>query len=243
MLGFPSFFTSNKLSFVAVDIHSHLIPFIDDGSKNMERSITLILSLQRMGYKKIITTPHVSDMFPNSSERILEGYALLKQELKARSINIELEVAAEYYLDEKFEILLAQGDILTFGKDNYLLFELSYFTRPSDLDSLIQDIKLAGYTPVLAHPERYEYFHHSIEEYFHLKSLGVLFQVNLVSMVNYYSLDISIMVQKIIEHGLVDFIGSDTHHRHHIEALSKVFPTSLYRRLFKKNKILNNSLL
>jgi tyrosine-protein phosphatase YwqE len=243
MLGFPSFFSSNKISFEDVDIHSHLIPFIDDGAKNMERSIKLVLSLKKMGYKKIITTPHVSDMFPNSSKKILEGYNLLKEELRLRSIKIELEVAAEYYLDENFERLLAKKDILTFGENNYLLFELSYFTRPSDLDSLIQDIKLAGYIPVLAHPERYEYFHHSIDEYIHLKSLGVLFQINLISMVNYYSVEIGTMVQKIIQHGLVDFVGSDTHHRNHIEALSEVFSSSLYKKLFKKNIILNNSLI
>jgi tyrosine-protein phosphatase YwqE len=239
-----SFFSSkNKQSLISVDIHSHLIPAIDDGAKDMERSIELILSLKKMGYKKLITTPHVSDMFQNSSEKILEAYENLKEELLSQKIEIEIEVAAEYYADEHFEKLLTQGELLTFGEEKYLLFELSYFTSPQDLESLIYDIKLAGYTPVLAHPERYVYFHNNIEKYQDIKDMGVLFQINLVSIANYYSAEVMKAVKALIVNGMVDFIGSDTHHTRHINFLKKSFSTALYKKIFKHNTILNNTLM
>ena len=239
-----SFFKNKTNLLTTVDIHSHLIPGIDDGAKDMERSIELILELKEMGYKKLITTPHISDMFPNSTKTILNGYQALTSELKERDIDIEIEIAAEYYADDNFEKLLQKKDILTFGGDKkYLLFELSYFTRPQELESLIHDIKLAGYTPVLAHPERYTYFHHDIEEYQELKtSTNVLFQINLNSINGYYSDDVANVVKKLISKGLIDFVGSDTHHRRHTKSLKKSLTTSLYKKIFKINTILNYTL-
>ncbi len=239
---FPFFSNRSRQSLVGVDLHSHLIPGIDDGAKDMERAIELILSLKEMGYKKLITTPHVSDMFLNSSATILEGYSTLKSELKKRNIEIEIEVAAEYYADDNFEKLLSKKDILTFGKEKYLLFELSYFTPPQDLESLVYDIKLAGYRPVLAHPERYVYLHNHIEEYKAIKAMGVLFQINLNSIVNYYSAEVTEAVKALIVNGMVDFIGSDTHHRQHTKHLKKSFSNGLYKKIFKHNTVLNNRL-
>jgi tyrosine-protein phosphatase YwqE len=241
-MSFLSCLFHQKKNLLSTDIHSHLIPSIDDGAKNIERSIELILSLKKMNYTKLITTPHISDMFPNSSESILEGYNFLREELLRRKIDIEIKVAAEYYADEHFEFLLKERDILSFGNNRYLLFELSYFTEHNDLETLIYDIKLAGYTPVLAHPERYIYFHSSLEKYKKLKEMGVLFQINLPSVVNYYSSDITKIVKKLISNGLVDFIGTDTHHRGHIKALKSVFSSSSYSKIFKKNIILNDTI-
>ena len=237
-----SFAFKNKKNLIYTDMHSHLIPAIDDGAKDLERSVELILALKAMNYKKIITTPHISDMFPNSSEQIKEGYGVLKNELLKRDIDIDIEIGAEYYADESFEKLLRKKDILSFGEKNYLLFELSYFSYPRDLESLIYDIKLAGYTPVLAHPERYTYFHHSLEEYYSLKNMGVLFQINLVSIVNYYSSDITKVVKELIVNGLVDFIGTDMHHRGYTKAIHSSFSSSLYSKIFKYNTILNDTL-
>ena len=239
---FPFFSNRATQSLLNVDLHSHLIPGIDDGAKDMERSIELILSLKEMGYKKLITTPHVSDMFLNSSATILEGYSNLKKELKKRNIEIEIEVAAEYYADDNFEKLLDCKDLLSFGAENYLLFELSYFTPPQDLESLVYEIQLAGYQPVLAHPERYVYLHDNIEKYRAIKDMGVLYQINLNSIINYYSREVTEAVKGLILNGMVDFIGSDTHHRQHTKYLKKSFSNSLYKKIFKHNPILNNTL-
>jgi tyrosine-protein phosphatase YwqE len=238
----PFFSRKERQSLVDVDLHSHLIPAIDDGAKSIDRSIELILSLKEMGYKRLITTPHVSDMFLNSSSDILNGYNNLKSELIKREIEIEIEVAAEYYADENFEKLLEEKKLLSFGKEKYLLFELSYFTPHHDLESLIYDIKLAGYRPVLAHPERYTYLHDNIEKYEDIKRLGVLFQINLASLSGYYSSEVTRTVKVLIAKGMVDFLGSDTHHKGHIKSIKKTFSQNLYKKIFKYNKILNNTL-
>ena len=227
----------------SVDIHSHLIPNIDDGVKDIEISIELICELKKMGYKKLITTPHISDMFPNSTEEILAGYKNLKEELSKREIEIEIEVAAEYYADKNFENLLEKNDILSFGKERYLLFELSYFTPPSNLDDLIYEMRLKGYTPILAHPERYIYLHDDFNRYKNLKEMDLLFQINLVSTVGYYNSDIKTVVHKLIRGGMVDFVGTDIHHISYIKALKKCFSQAIYKKLFKTNTILNNRLI
>ena len=239
---FSFFCLSNNSLLSYVDLHSHLIPSIDDGAKDMKISIELIKELQQLGYKKLITTPHVSDMFPNSSETILSGYKKVKEELSQQNIEIELEVGAEYYADENFEELLEKNDILTFGKEKYLLFELSYFTPPHDIDNLIYDIKLKGYTPVLAHPERYLYWHSDFKKYQELKEMGTLFQINLNSIVGYYNKSIKNIAEQLIKDSLVDFIGSDTHHITHLKSLKKSLNQTLYKKIFKYNTILNDTL-
>jgi tyrosine-protein phosphatase YwqE len=239
---FSFFRRTIELTTLKVDIHAHLLPAIDDGAKNMEKSIELIRELKAIGYKKLITTPHVSDMFPNTTNAILEGYHALKDELQKREIDIEIEVAAEYYADAYFDQLLERGDILTFGDKKYLLFELSYFTPPSDLDDLVYDMKLKGYTPVLAHPERYEYFHDNFGHYHEIKEMGLLFQINLNSLSGYYGEKVQRVVEELIKNGMVDFAGSDTHHMSHIKALKKSFSQTAYKKMFKNNRLLNTTL-
>jgi len=124
----------------------------------------------------------------------------------------------------------------------YLLFELSYFTEPQDLEALIQEIKLAGYTPVLAHTESYTYFHHDFTKYQDLKMTGVLFQINLNSITGYYSDEIEKVVKRLIKEGLVDFVGSDTHHRRHTKFLKECLSSRTYKKIFKHNTILNDLL-
>jgi len=228
---------------LAVDIHSHLIPTIDDGSKSIDNSIELILALKELGYKKLITTPHTSDMFPNTTEIILNGYHRLIEELNKREIDITIEVASEYYADEYFEKLLDARDILSFGDKNYLLFELSYFTPPHDLEDLVYEIKRKGYTPILAHPERYLYLHDSLDKYRDIKDMGLLFQLNINSISGFYNKDIQRVAEWLISNSMVDFLGSDTHHMTHIKNLKKSFKQSLYKKIFKNNNILNNTLL
>ena len=245
MLGMISNLFKNKKepSLYNVDIHSHLIPAIDDGSQSMDESIELIKELKNLGYKKLITTPHIMHhRFPNSSELILSGLSDVRAELKNQKIEIDLEVAAEYYLDEYFMELLNKRDILTFG-DNYLLFEMSYSQKPVHLESAIHEMKVAGYRPVLAHPERYLFMHKDFSIYERLKEQGVLFQVNLNSFNGYYSKSVQKVVLKILEEGWIDFIGSDTHKAKQLEYLSKNLDSKIMSKIFEKNSILNDTML
>ena len=227
---------------ITTDIHSHLIPGIDDGAKSMEDSIEMVSSFIDQGYTKLITTPHImSHRFPNTKEILEEGLVLLKEALKERGLEIEIEVASEYYLDETVMDLVESRDILTFGA-NYMLFEMSYVQPLHHLEEMVFEIKVAGYTPVLAHPERYVYMHDDFSKYERLKEKGVLFQLNIPSLGGYYSKPVQKAAKRLVEAGMVDLIGSDAHKMTHLSALQKVRSQKIYANIFKNNTILNNEL-
>lgn len=228
---------------LTVDLHSHLIPGIDDGAKTMEESIELIRSLSELGYRKLITTPHImQDMYRNTPDSILTGLDALRIEVEKNGIDMVIEAAAEYYLDEHFLTLLSGGEkLLTFG-DNYLLFETSYTIRPYALFDHIYALSSQGYKPVLAHPERYSYLHDSLEDYHAIKKMGVFFQLNINSLAGYYSTPVKKAAEWIIDQGLVDFVGSDTHKMRHIDSLSKAKHSPHFQKLFEKNRLLNAAL-
>ena len=169
------------------DLHSHLIPGIDDGAKNMDESLQLVRSLYALGYRRLITTPHtMMHRFPNSRDTILRGLENLRNAVDAAGIPVTIEAASEYYLDENFLSMVRQKSLLTFG-GNEVLFEMSYVIPPIELDKILFELQSHGYTPVLAHPERYLYLHKDEEGYARLKEKGVRFQVNINSLGGYYS--------------------------------------------------------
>jgi tyrosine-protein phosphatase YwqE len=211
----------NNFSRIQTDLHSHLIPGIDDGAQNMEESITLIQMLMSMGFKKLITTPHImADYYRNTSDSILQGLEGLQKELVLRNINIPIEAAAEYYLDETFENKLKRNDILTLGR-KYVLFELSFINYPQNLFEVIDRILQKGYTPLLAHPERYPYMTGSIENYERLKDAGCYLQLNTLSLTGHYGKPTQVAAEQMVDRYLVDFIGSDMHKIKHADMLLK----------------------
>lgn len=227
---------------LGTDIHSHFIPGIDDGCKTISDSLSLIRSMKEMGFRKLITTPHImSDYFKNDSAIISEGLNKLREKLSNESISIELEAAAEYYLDDAFLKLLDKGDMLTFGKEKYLLLEVSYINYPENFKNMIFDILVKGYIPVLAHPERYPFWSMKYEEYQKLKDMGVLFQLNINSLSGYYGPEIKRTAEKLASDNMINFLGSDTHHDKHIAALQKSLSSKTLAALVKGN-LLNKKL-
>jgi len=196
-----------------------------------------------LGYKKLIMTPRImSHRYKNSSSIILEKLEMLKDAAADHEIEIELEAASEYYLDDYFLTLLEKGDILTFH-NNYVLFEMSYTRAPVDLEGVVFSMMLKGYTPVLAHPERYYHMHNDFSIYEDLKNQGVLFQLNLNSLAGFYSKKVQKVAEKLVNRGMIDFLGSDAHRMEHIESLGTVLSSQKFQKIFEKNKILNNKLL
>jgi len=223
------------------DLHSHLIPAIDDGVKSLETSVEIIRQLQALGFKKIITTPHImSHRFPNTQQVIYQGYNLLKKELLTQSIDIILEVAAEYYYDEHFLELIERNELMSFG-GNYILFELSYTIKPLALEQIVAKLLRAGYKPILAHPERYTYYH-TEAHYRQLKEMGLYFQINLISTQKFYGKGVKKAVEKIIDLGLVDFIGSDIHSQKYFDTFSSALQSTIYTKTMKQNNIKNDYL-
>jgi protein-tyrosine phosphatase len=210
----------SDLSILRCDVHSHLIPGIDDGSSDMETSVHLIRGLIALGYKKIITTPHINaDLFPNTPAIIRSGQIVVMEELQKLGIDVEFSAAAEYLMDEKFSRLLAAGEPLLALKDNLVLVELSFAVPAINLREILFDMQLKGYQPVLAHPERYLYFGANRKWYDELRNAGCLFQLNLLSFSGYYGPQTRDIANYLVKKGYVEYLGSDLHHSKHLEQL------------------------
>jgi tyrosine-protein phosphatase YwqE len=230
------------LSSIATDIHSHLIPSIDDGSQSIETSLELIKDLQKAGYKRLITTPHnLHPKFGNNCDAISCGLVKLQDACVKADLDIEITASCEYYYGLKFLEHIRNDNLLHINK--FVLFEFSYQHEPNNLEETIYELKSRGYKPLLAHPERYIYWHNKLERYEYLKNLGVYFQLNLNSLIGYYSAPVQKVAKHLSQKGFVDFIGSDTHHHTHTNSLLKVFKDKNYNELFKTNTILNDSLV
>ena len=235
--------TAVDLSVLKCDMHSHFIPGIDDGAKTMEESIELIREFYNLGYRKIITTPHVLiDGYPNTPEIILSGLEKVRTALKLENIPIQIEAAAEYYLDFDFGKKVEQEKLLTFGQ-NHLLFEVSYVNPPDNLEYVVFKMQANGYKPVLAHPERYPFWSRDIGKYEKLKEKGVLFQLNINSLTGYYSHEIRKTAEQLIERNMIDLLGSDCHHMGHANMIktSAVYKPALHA-LVGSGRLLNNTL-
>jgi len=227
---------------VTVDLHSHLLPGIDDGVRTLEESLAIIKKFKSMGYTKLITTPHImSDSYPNTKSIIQKKLFEVQEALKNEQIDIEIEASAEHYVDMEFLELIENDEVIPFA-GNHLLFETSYMSKPIILEKAIFDMQAKGYIPVLAHPERYRYMHNDIDAYIKLKKLGVLFQVNAKSLKN-ASGSVYKMGLKLINLGLIDFVGSDAHRMRDVVDLEKIIKGRVYKRIFDKNEILNMSQL
>jgi tyrosine-protein phosphatase YwqE len=243
-----SFFTSRKhiadLSFIGVDMHSHLLPGLDDGLQKMEDTISFIKQLKALGYSKLICTPHIfAGVHPNSPETILPILESVREVLRNREIDVTIEAAAEYMIDHEFELAVSRGDqLLSFG-DKYVLIEMSYMAASPYLQQVIFELKLAGYQPILAHPERYSFYHRDYQQYQELKDRGCLFQINLLSLCGYYGKPVKKIAEKLLKQKMVEFVGTDMHHQNHMHALQKFSKDKELYRLLENAGLHNNTLL
>ena len=202
-----------------VDIHSHILPGLDDGAKNVSQSIRLIEGMKKIGFGEVIATPHtMSGVWDNNSEDIKKSYESLKNKLEVSQSDISF--ASEYMMDITFLEKIQSQNLLCL-KDNYVLVELSYFQAPVNLYEILFELQLKGYIPILAHPERYSYFFNEFKNFEKLKNAGCLFQLNLMSVVGHYGLDSIRIADKLLGEGLIDYVGSDIHHSGHLEVFVK----------------------
>lgn len=209
----------SDFSKLRTDIHSHLVPGVDDGSDSIETSLALIEGLQALGYRKIITTPHIRpEYFPNTQASILEGFSRLKKAVQDAGLGVELGCAAEYFVDFDFQATLEKGDLLSFN-GNHVLIEISTFSPPPNLYDSIFKLRIKGYQPIVAHPERYVYY--EVGEFQKLKDFGCLLQLNILSLLGHYGKPVKDLANKLLKANLIDFLGTDLHHLRHLESLKK----------------------
>ncbi|MBN8787276.1 MAG: histidinol phosphatase [Terrimonas sp.] len=213
---------SGDLGIIGTDMHSHLLPGIDDGSPDIDTSIQLIEGLTALGYKKFITTPHLMiDLYPNNRQTITSACNKLTAELEKRKMNVEIKAAAEYFLDDHFDSLLEKKEPLLTIKDNMVLVEFSFASPPLDYKQKIFDIQMKGYKPILAHPERYGYFHSKPEVYDELRHAGCFFQVNLLSLIGYYGRGVQQTAERLFKKKQIELLGTDLHHERHLNNLQR----------------------
>jgi len=226
-------------SWLSQDIHSHILPGIDDGSPDVDTSLELLRSLSDVGIRKFICTPHIiGDMFRNTPETIHNALAILKKACLQEAMQIELSAAAEYMLDDHFmELLRNRKPLLTLAK-NYILTEISFSATPRNLEQISFEINTNNYQPLLAHPERYSFYHKNYDAYLRLKELGFLLQVNLLSLTGYYGKEVTKAAKFIVENNLADFVGTDLHHINHLKALTDARSIEIFEK-YLGNRIYN----
>lgn len=221
-----------------IDFHSHLLFGIDDGAQTFENTLGLVTAMKNFGISTIITTPHVMNhVWENTTEIITNRQHEVNALFKQHDVDFTIKAAAEYLLDDSFLKLFQSEPLLTL-KDNYVLVEMSYINAPLQLYDLLFELQIAGYKPVLAHPERYNFYHHNFDEYKRLKNAGCLFQLNLLSTVGYYGEFVARSAEQLLKKGLIDFASSDIHHEKHVAAFDgKV----LYKDVQPLQEAVNNS--
>ncbi|ANI88411.1 hypothetical protein A9P82_03295 [Arachidicoccus ginsenosidimutans] len=229
-------------SFVVTDIHSHILPGIDDGAKNIHDSISLIKTMYKHGYKKMIATPHVSeDIYSNSKDTILQKLFAVRQKVSELNIDMEIDAAAEYMIDERFVSLAESEDKLLTIYDNKVLVEMSYLIESPLLHTALFTMQTRGYQPILAHPERYNFYHDRLEKYDELKDKGCLFQLNTIALSGYYGKSVKRVAEYLFNKNMYDYCGSDIHHLRHTHALNSLLG-SRHLQLLREYPFLNKEI-
>lgn len=202
-------------------MHSHILPGIDDGAPDIETSLQLIRGLQAMGYEKLIATPHIyKELYPNTIQTIQNALSLVHTAVQKAGINIEVSAAAEYFLDEHFEDLLARDELLTLP-GRHILIEMSFLAPYPKLNQIVFELCTKGYKPILAHPERYLYYSNDLEQFERIRNYGCKLQVNILSLCGYYGKVSKRLAHQLIEKDLITFLGTDLHHQRHEEQLKQ----------------------
>jgi tyrosine-protein phosphatase YwqE len=231
--------TGNSLAWLHADMHSHLLPGIDDGSPDMATSLELIKGFESLGYKKIITTPHVLwEIYPNTTDTILKKRDEVRNEISKAGIHIEFNAAAEYFIDEHFTEQLKNKHPLLTISGNMVLVEFSMLNMPMDIQEVLFEMQMQNYQPVLAHPERYGYLSRTKEFYDQLKDAGCYFQLNLLSLSGHYGEHVQKLAEYLLKKNYYDLAGTDLHNSRHLLLLQKI-PSSQIKKLQDSGTIKN----
>ncbi|MES2828463.1 MAG: CpsB/CapC family capsule biosynthesis tyrosine phosphatase [Bacteroidota bacterium] len=219
----------SDIEWLGVDMHSHLLPGLDDGSPDVEQSVKLIKSLNELGYSKFLCTPHIfTELYPNSPETILPALKATEIALREANINVAVGAAAEYMVDDTFKV----ADGLMTHPGNYILIEMSYLNETPNIEQVVFDLQIRGYRIILAHPERYLFYHFEKARFERFKDMGVCFQLNLLSVTGYYGKEVKRIADYLLEKKFYDLASSDLHHDKHLHALTTaVQDGSLYSKI------------
>lgn len=216
----------------STDIHAHIIPGVDDGAKTPEEAAEIIANMERWGINRIIASPHyTAATFENSPAKLTPAWESLKKELAARGSGVQVEFSGEYRIDDHLAHCLETGD-MSLMPNNFILIENSFLQEPGNLDNLVFELQVKGLRPILAHPERYAYYHSKPARYRRLHDAGLLFQINLLSLAGAYDKEAVRVAERLIAEGLVDYVGTDIHNMRHVGIIDNYLSTKTARRHF-----------
>lgn len=246
---FGIFSKSKKVETAAVygllktDMHSHLIPGVDDGAASLQTSLQLIRGMHELGYTKLITTPHIMwDIYKNSADIILARLDKLREALVQENIPVEIHAAAEYFLDDHVAELLQTNQPLLKVSGNMVLTEFSMAYLPHGIKEILFDMQMQGYQPIIAHPERYAYLQANKEFYDELKEIGCLFQLNILSLGGGYGRTVQELAQYLLKKDYYDLLGTDLHHIGHLESLRNPALLQQLQKLVDSGRFRNQEL-
>jgi protein-tyrosine phosphatase len=232
-----------RYDIIQTDMHSHILPGIDDGADSLETSLKLIRGMKELGYKKLIATPHIMwDMYRNTPDIVHRKLDEVRKAVKDAGIDIELGAAAEYFLDEHVEDLLNKKEPLLTISENKVLAEFSLAFPPMNIKEMLFEMQMQGYLPIIAHPERYTYLQRNRDFYEELRDTGCLFQLNILSLSGHYGKGVMELAQYLLRNNYYSLVGTDLHHVGHLEGLHDLRLNPPFSKLLDLSKMTNTEL-
>ncbi len=236
-------YITGAFDFLSTDIHSHIVPGIDYGSKSVDECINLIEGLYQLGFKKLVATPHIHDIFyRNSNETIKPAFEAVVFELNKTDLDVELAYSAEYYADEHFEEKVNKDELIPLDK-NRVLIETSFVAYDQRVEEIVFNLTTREYKPILAHPERYTYLRDNLRVFKKLVDLGCELQLNINSLGGYYGAEVEALAKELMDRKLVSYLGTDLHNERQLrflKGISKKGRLMKQLRQYKwKNHLLN----
>ncbi|RZL33006.1 MAG: histidinol phosphatase, partial [Pedobacter sp.] len=228
------------ISWLGIDMHSHILPSIDDGAPDVFTALNYVKSLENLGFNRLICTPHIyKDLYPNSKESISAAQQILQKAMDENSVKLTLGAAAEYMLDQDFD---KDGELCSL-ENRYLLVEMSYLNESPNIFQTLFDIQIKGVQPILAHPERYTFYFKDKSRLKRFKEKGCLLQLNLLSILGYYGKDVKLLAEALLKENLYDFAGTDLHHDKHLATLTEAVHSGRLFELLGQYKFKNKELM
>lgn len=229
-------------SVLGTDMHCHLLPGVDDGSKSLDETLECLETMYQVGYRRLYVTPHFQyPRFPNKEEVITRLYDQLRHQLAQRGCPMELVgIGGEYRIDDAFASRIDDCRFLKV-KDKVLV-ELSLHQLRMGVEETLFELGMKDYDIILAHPERYPYYSPNSETLAALKEQGIFFQVNVLSISGFYGEMAQKNALEYIRRGWVEYLGTDMHNTLYAQALSDATHNKKVQKVLKKNKFLNSEL-
>lgn len=220
--------------FYTTDVHSHILPGVDHGSQSVDESLEMLRAQLDMGITRVMCTSHVTaETFENTPETLTAAFNVLKKAIEEEGLPIEIYVSAEYRIDEYWNSEYEAGHVLPMP-GNHVLLENSFVQELIGIDNMMFDLQVKGYRPILAHPERYRYYHDRRDRYKTLHNASVKFQVNILSLAGYFGGGARDRAVWLIQNNLCDMLGSDMHNMEHAGIIKDYIGSRDWHKLCEK---------